>query len=91
MLFQTQVSKSQQAKDQQQKPHPTFRQQGYGRTPNEMPRPMLGQQPPMLGANPILVKYVHQDETQLEQALVFVIPYAKETSPSLWYEPQEMP
>ena len=70
---------------QQQKRIPQmYPQQGYGRGMNKIPKPVLGQQPPMSGTNLIAMNLVQGPENLLEQALVPTMSYEEELNSSQW-------
>ena len=76
-------------------PQPVYRHPGQlpmgSMAPLERPQPVLGQQPPLPGANQqIPVRYVSQNEGEIEKALVPVSPYNEEVAPKYYYEGQGM-
>ena len=76
---------------QQQRVPQMYPQQGYGRVMNEIPRPVLGPQPPMPRTNLVPVNLVQGLENFLEQALVPTMTYGEEPSSSQWVNPQDQP
>ena len=72
---------------QQQRVPQMYPQQGYGRGMNKVPRPILGQQPPMPRMNLVLVNLVQGE--LLEQALVPTMSCGEEPSSLQWINPRD--
>ena len=58
---------------------------------NKIPRPVLGQQPPMPRMNLVPVNLVQGEEILLGQALVPTMSYEEEPSSSQWVKSQDPP
>ena len=75
----------------QQRAPQAYQQQGYGRAMNEIPKPVLGQQPPMPGTNLVPVNLVQGEENLLEQTMMPTTLYGEGSSMSQWINPQDQP
>ena len=58
---------------------------------NEIPKPVLGQQPPMPGTNLVPVNLVQGEENLLEQTMMPTTLYGEGSNMSQWINPQDQP